>query len=133
MSLNWAVEKEHAKEPELLNTNHREIVWFDILEFLNYAQKPWTLDPDDLTYRNERKINNVKEHFENGGWMDPTDVQKKVCDRWPQHAPDDRLIVEGRHRLVAALQLGETYAPFSVPHELVEHLKSNIKTVDVID
>ncbi|KKL83290.1 hypothetical protein LCGC14_1976220 [marine sediment metagenome] len=108
-------------------------MWFDILEFLNYAQLPWTLDPNDLKYRAERKIEDAKEYFKNGGWMDPTEIKGRVCDIWPQHVPDDRIIVEGRHRLVAALQLGETYAPFSVPKELVEDLKSNIKTVDVID
>lgn len=132
MSLNWAIEKEHVKEPKLLDTDHREIVWFDILEFLNYIQEPWTIDPNNLTYRNEKKIKKAKEHFSNDGWMDPVDVRGKVCDKWPQHAPDDRLMIENRHRLVAALQLGETYAPFSVPKELVKDLKSNIKTVDVI-
>ncbi len=132
MSLNWAVEKEHAKKPELLDTDHREIVWFDILEFLNYIQEPWTIDPNNLTYRNEKKIKSAKEHFSNGGWMDIVDVCGKVSVIWPQHPDDHRLKIENRHRLVAALQLGETYAPFSVPTELVEELKSNIKTVDVI-
>lgn len=132
MSLNWAIEKEHAEEPELLDANYREIVWFDILEFLNYAQKPWTIDPDKpKNVHAQIKIENVKKHFESGGWMDPTDIRGKVCDVWPQHAPDDRLIVENRHRLVAAHQLGEKYAPFSVPLELVEELKSAITSVDL--
>lgn len=130
MILNWAIEKEHAEVPELLDTNHREIVWFDILEFLNYVQKPWTIDPDNLTYRNEKKIKKAKEHFSNGGWMDLTDVRGKICDIWPQHASDNRLVIENRHRLLAALQLGEKYAPFSVPLKLVEELKSAVTNVD---
>lgn len=131
MSLNWAIEKKHAEQPELLDANHRKIIWFDILEFLNYIQLPWTLDPDDLKYRSVRKIDAAKEHFVNGGWMDPTDVQGNIIDLLEGALDDDdRIIVEGRHRLVAALQLGETYAPFSVPHELVKRLKSAITSVD---
>ena len=125
-NLNWALDKEHAEKPHLLD---REIVWFDILDFLNYIEKPWTIDPDNLTYRNEKKIKKAKEHFSNDGWMDPVDIRGKVCDVWPQHAPDDRLMIENRHRLVAAHQLGETHAPFSVPDNLVEELKSAIKFI----
>jgi hypothetical protein len=52
--------------------------------------------------------------------MDPTDIQGI--------RQNGRLLAEGRHRLVAALQLGETYAPFSVPKEMVDDLKSTIMT-----
>lgn len=129
MTLNWAIEKEHAERPDLLDADHREIVWFDILEFFNYVPKPWTIDLNNLTYRNEKKIKKTKEHFENGGWMDVAEVQGKLCDKYPQHPDDDRLMIENRHRLIAALQLGETYAPVSVPLKLVEELKLAIKNV----
>ena len=107
----------------------REIVWFDILDFFNYVQKPWTLDLDDLNYRGKKKVKNAKEHFENGGWMDISEVKGRICDVYPQHPDDHRLMIENRHRLIAALQLGETYAPFSTPKELVEELKLTIKNV----
>lgn len=120
MNLNWAIEKEHAEEPKLLDTDYREIVWFDILDFLKHPQRPWTLDPRNLKSVQEIKVKKAKKHFESGGWMDPTDIQGI--------RRDGRILAEGRHRLVAALQLGETYAPFSVPKEIIDDLKSTIVT-----
>jgi hypothetical protein len=59
--------------------------------------------------------------------MDPADVQGMVCDLLENAAPDDkRIMLEGRHRLIAAMQLGETYTPFSVPLDMVDQLKSTI-------
>ena len=129
MNLNWALDKEHAKKPDLLDADHREIVWFDILEFFNHIEKPWTLNSDDLKHRGKKKVEKAKEHFENGGWMDPCYVMGRICDVYPQHADDERLMIENRHRLIAALQLGETHAPCSVPLKLVEELKLAIKNV----
>ena len=133
MSLNWAVgENSHkAEDPEILDSSARKIIWFNILEFLNWAQKPWTIDPDNLTRRNKDKIKPAKEHFETGGWMDPTDVRGKITDLYERANDDDRrIVVEGKHRLIAALQLGETYAPFSVPLELVDNLKTNVTNLN---
>ena len=133
MSLNWAVgENSHkAENPKILDSSARKIIWFDIIEFLNFAQEPWTLDPDNLSYLEEEKVKTVKNHFESGGWMDPTDVMGKYTDlRIKAAADDERIMVNGRHRLIAALQLGETYAPFSVPLKLVDNLKANITNLD---
>ena len=60
--------------------------------------------------------------------MDVVDVRGRLYDVYPQHPDDDRLIIENRHRIIAALELGETYAPFSVPLGLVDDLKSTIIT-----
>jgi len=60
MNLNWAIEKEHAEEPHLLDTNNREIVWFDILEFLKRRQSPWILDPKNLRSVQEIKAKKLK-------------------------------------------------------------------------
>ena len=63
--------------------------------------------------------------------MDPTNVRGKITDLYERATEDDkRIAVEGRHRLVAALQLGETHAPFSVPLELVDNLKANVTNLD---
>ena len=130
MNLNWALDKEHAEKPDLLDADHREIVWFNILDYFNYVQKPWKLDPDDLKRRGKKKVEKAKEHFESGGWMDPCYVMGRICDVYPQHADDKRVMIENRHRVIAALELGETYAPVSVPLGLVEELKSVITNVD---
>ena len=126
MSLNWAIgENSHkAEDPEILDSSAREIIWFNILDFISHMQKPWYIDPNNLTHRQEEKIANAKSHFENGGWMDPSDVQLLAVR---ENARFYKLLrIEGKHRLIAAIQLGETYAPFSVPHEAVEDLKSTI-------
>jgi len=123
MSLNWAIGENgyRAEQPELLDASTREIVWFDILELFEHTCPPWTLDPDNLRPKDGRKVDAAREHFENGSWMDPADVQK-------MHEGGNYIEVEGRHRLIAAIQLGETYAPFSVPLGLVDRLKSTIAT-----
>jgi hypothetical protein len=125
--LNWVLDSQHAEQPELF-ADDREIIWFDILDFLKHTHEPWTLDPNNLKRRNERKVEDAKNHFEGGGWMDPSDIQGLCCNRVERAEPDDdRIMLEGRHRLVAALQLGETYAPFSVPRNLAGELKSKIE------
>ncbi len=127
--LNWAVGKnsDKAEESELLDSSAREIIWFNIKDFLNQLEKPWAIDPDNLTYRQEKKVSNAKAHFENGGWMDPSDIRGFVCDTHKRGSPNDkRIVLEGRNRLVAALQLEEIYAPFSVPLGIVDKLKSSI-------
>lgn len=126
MKLNWALDKKHAEKPKLLDSS-KEIIWFDILDYFNYVQLPYTLDLDNLSSRSEEKIDAAKKYFENSGWMDPSYVVGKIQNVYPQHPDDDRLIIENRHRLIAALRLGETHAPVSVPNELVKELKSSIK------
>jgi hypothetical protein len=126
MKLNWALDKEHAETPHLLD---REIIWFDIIDLLNHIEKPWKLDPDDLKHRGKKKVEKAKEHFENGGWMDVVDVRGRVSVEWPQHPDDHRIMIENRHRLIAALELGATYAPFAVPDYLVKELKSATKFI----
>ncbi len=125
--LNWAVGKNShkAEEPEILDSSARKIIWFDILDFLNQLEQPWAIDPNNLTYRQVTKVSNAKAHFENGGWMDASDVRGFVCDTHESGEPDDkRIVLEGKNRLVAALQLGETHAPFSVPLGMVDKLKT---------
>ena len=125
MKLNWALDKEHAEKPELLDD---EIIWVDILDFLNRVKPPYSLDPDNLSHGSKKRVAAAKKHFENGGWMDPCFVMGRYCDVYPQH-PDDNLIIENRHRLIAALQLGETHAPVSVPNHLIKELKVLINFV----
>lgn len=121
-NLNWALDSERAEQPELFNG--REIIWFNILDFLSNLEPPWVVKNN---HRAEEKICNAKDHFESGGWMDPADVQGMVCDVLENAEADDkRIMLEGRHRLIAAIRLGETYAPFSVPLDMVDQLKSTI-------
>jgi len=122
MSLSWVLDSEHAEQPELFD--NREIVWFNITDFFSNLESPWVVKN---SHRAEEKIRNATDHFEAGGWMDPADVRGVVCDILKNAEPDDkRIMLEGRHRLIAANRLGETYAPFSVPLDMVDRLKSTI-------
>ena len=123
MKLNWALDKKHAEEPELLDPGSREIVWFDIIDLLKQTRQSWTIDPNKRKCRNEIKIEKAKKHFEDGGWMDPGYIR--------YIRPDGYILVEGKHRMVAAIQLGETYAPFTMPKEWADDLKSMIITRDL--
>jgi len=125
MKLKWAIgeNSNKAEDSELLDLIKREIVWFDILDFYKHTCIPWKIDPDNLTYRHERKIDRVRKHIYEDGWLDPSDVRR-------MHDDGINIRVEGRHRLIAAYQLGEKYAPFSVPKELVDKLKAMVKTKD---
>ncbi len=98
---------------DITDVADRQVIWFNIQDFLDLLVRPWAIDPDNLTVQQEAKAGYAKEHFERGSPMDPSDVQGL--------SDDGRIVVEGRHRLVAAMQLGETYAPFSVPLDMVDY------------
>ena len=105
-SLNWAIDEnsDKALEPKLQDPSLRKIMWLGIEPLLAY-----------IASKQRLKLNRVslaKAHFESGGWMDPSDVRG--------FAANTRLLVEGKNRLAAAQQLGETHAPISVPLHLVD-------------
>lgn len=132
-SLNWAIgeNSDKAEDPRLQDSSVRKIIWFNIRDFLAQVEKPWVIDPDDLTYRQIDKVAKCKAHFERGDPMDPSDVQGLVCDIKSRGTPDDkRIVLEGRNRLVAALQLGETQAPFAVPLDIIDYLHTEISNLN---
>lgn len=106
MSLNWAVgeHSDKALEPRLQDPLTRKIVWLDIEQLLAYMRQ-----------RRGFVVNHahlVKEHWESGGWVDPSDIRG--------YSQKGDLLVEGKNRLIAALELGETHSPFSVPLEILD-------------
>ena len=104
VSLNWAIgeHSDKALEPRLLDLSVRKIVWLDIKKLIAFIRQ-----------RRGFAVNHVflvKEHWETGGWMDPSEIRG--------FSKTGSLIVEGKNRLMAALELGETHAPFSVSLEI---------------
>jgi len=106
ITLNWAVgdNSDKALEPRLLDLSVRKIVWLDIkrLIALIHQRRGFAVN----------HVPQVKEYWKSGGWMDPSEIRgfSKKGD----------LIVEGKNRLAAALELGETHSPFSVPLDIAE-------------
>ena len=50
MALNWAVDKnsDKAEDPKLLDSSVREIIWFNISEFIAHMDYPWIIDPNNF-------------------------------------------------------------------------------------
>lgn len=110
MSLNWATgsNSDKAENPELMGSPDRITMWLDIKKVLDWVNLRFIFT---LKY-----IPKAKAHFESGGWMDPPEIRGI--------AKNGRLLVEGKNRLNAAKELGETHAPCSVPLNLVDQLQS---------
>lgn len=106
MVLNWAIgeNSDKAIEPKLQDPLVRKIIWLNIEELLSFISRKQRLKLN--------RVQDAKDHFESGGWMDPSDVRG--------FAENTRLLVEGKNRLAAALELGETHAPCSIPLHLVD-------------
>ncbi len=105
-AINWAIgeNSDKAEEPRLLDLSVRKIVWLDIKK-LNIMLRL-------ISGFRLKKIPQAKAHWEAGGWMDPSEVRG--------FAGKGNLLVEGKNRLMAALELGETHAPFSVSLDIAE-------------
>lgn len=65
------------------------------------------------------RIPKAKEHWKSGGHMDPPIV---AYNEWQ----NEFTFTDGRHRLVAAYQMGHATAPILVPREQVEVFKEKL-------
>lgn len=115
MVLNWAIgeNSDKALEPKLLDTSVRKVMWLDIEQLLNLIKSKQRLKLN--------RVQSAKDHFESGGWMDPSDVRG--------FAENTRLLVEGKNRLAAALELGETHAPCSIPLHLIDNFLEEFNSI----
>lgn len=105
-SLNWAIDEnsDKAEEPRLLDLSVRKIVWLDIKKLI-----AWIRMNSGFALNH---IPKAKEHWKDGGWMDPSEIRG--------FTKKGGLLVEGKNRLMAALELGETHAPFSVSLDIAD-------------
>ena len=115
--MKWAIGEniDKAENPDLQNTNEYEVHWLRIENVYAHACEGWAIDLSNCTPRQGRNIEEIEEHIRAGGWLDPSEVRRiteEGCIRF-----------EGRHRLVVALKMGETHAPFTVPKKYVGPLK----------
>jgi len=105
-SLNWAIgeNSDKAEEPRLLDLSARKIVWLDIKKMNVWVRLH--------TGMRLKKIPQARAHWEAGGWMDPSEIRG-----FTKHGG---LLVEGKNRLMAALELGQTHSPFSVSLDIAD-------------
>ena len=126
----WAVGKDsqHATRPHQARQKNKvyddyELLWVNIEDVFANTERDFTLDVKDpkggVNAIGDR-VQRAKSHWGGGGHMDPSelgvsDYSKKVY------------FSDGRHRMVAAYQMGQEYAPALVPRGEVEALKNLVR------
>ena len=122
-TVQWAVGKNIKQATTIgkmdLTTSTNTLIWVDIRELYDYTWQSQRLDidhPEGGPIGISNKIQRVKDHWQEGGYVDPSYL---VWDRNEKAF----VFVDGRHRLVAAYQLGEKWAPI---------IAANQETVDMI-
>lgn len=127
-TLNWAygknADKASGSSRNDLKSSDYEIVWVDIKDLFNKTGSQQKLDVDDPR-GGENSIGNrvatAKEHWANGGFMNLSIVG------WNDYF-NSFDFTDGRHRLVAAYQLGERWAPILVDYMSIDKLKELVRT-----
>lgn len=119
--LKWAVGQHAGKAHGFAKVHHQRdthVVWVNVKDAFRYGNPEKTLDletpeggPNSIGNRVER----AKQHWADGGYMNPSEVYLDRNGRidW----------TDGRHRMLAAYQLGEKYAPVFISQEDLEKLE----------
>jgi hypothetical protein len=126
--INWAVGKDVDKAEVnryVQNDPDYIIVQANIVDLFKYTTKEFRLDLEDLKGGPNAigsRIPNAIQHWQNGGYMDPSEINVNLDNyRGPVS------FLNGRHRLVAAYQLGHQYAPVIVPKSELLDLEKIVK------
>ena len=126
--LNWAVgpniNHAYGAIKNDLNDPDYMVVWVDIKDLFDKTYSQQRLNVDDPT-GGENSIGNrverAKEFWHKGGYMNPSLVSwNDYCKCFD--------FSDGRHRLVAAYQMGERWAPIVIDKESTGKLKELVKT-----
>ena len=126
----WAVGKDHkhATVPHQNRVKYGShddsvLVWVNIEDVFNNMDKGFELDLNDPkggVNAISGRISKAKAHWSDDGYMDPSELG--VSD-WSKKV----VFTDGRHRMVAAYQMGQEYAPAYVPKEELEALRNLVK------
>lgn len=120
MQIKWAIKENinEAEEPTLQDFNTWQIFWLGIATVFKHTHNICTIDLENPTQRQTRKVELIKRHIGHGGWLDPP----HICEM-----KNTFIRIEGKHRLLAAHQLGEIYAPLSVKKKDVQKIIALLK------
>ena len=124
----WAMDKNIDKATNVgrsdLTDPEYVMVWVDIRDLFSKTDPGFRLDVDDprggpIGIGN--RVQDSKEHWSSGGYMDLAVIGFNSYGNYFG-------FTNGRHRLVAAYQLGEQWAPVLVDTESVDKLKELVNT-----
>ena len=121
--LNWAT-KENAERPNNFESRHHTLLRVSVLDIMQNGEHDFKLDPFDRTGGENAigtRLPYAIEHFKSGL---PMDYPEAYYSKYKKKAGFDN----GRHRAVAAFQLGEEYVPMFVFTDGIDDFKSIVKT-----
>ena len=122
--IHWAVGSNfsHAQYKPAQNDRNKTVVWARISDVMAHTRKDYALDLNHSAGGANaigQRVEKAKQHWAAGGYMDPSEI----------HVQGNSItFVNGRHRLAAAHQLGEKYAPVVVALDELDDLE---KIVDI--
>jgi hypothetical protein len=121
--LNWAT-KENAERPNNFESDNYVLLQVNILDIMNNGEHDFKLDPFDRTGGKNAigaRLSYAIEHFKSGL---PMDYPEAYYSKYKNNVGFDN----GRHRAVAAFQLGEEYIPMFVFFDGIDDFKSIVRT-----
>lgn len=122
-TLNWAT-RDNAECPFKFDIDDYVLLNVNIEDVFKHGSSDMVLDLNSPTGGKNAigdRLQNAKQHFENNGAMDPAEVA--YCDT-------NKTInfANGRHRAVAAYQLGYQYIPMFVYKRTIDKFKELVRT-----
>lgn len=123
--LNWAIGKDIDKAQAPYRQKNNKIVWLNAEEVLPKVHPDFRVIPESGMNHIGNRMDKAKSHFASGGYMDPPDVVYNA-----QHPKYPVGIDNGRHRIAAALSMGEKWFPASVEPDDVPQLKKHISVME---
>lgn len=130
--LRWAVgpNQSHARgQAKVMQTDPSyTLVWVNIRDAFQHGFRHAVLDPDDPTGGENAigdRVARAKQYWADGGYMNPS-----ICSINGHGSFDWG---DGRHRMVAASQLGEVYSPVLIDADNIEQFSmTGIATARVV-
>ena len=125
IKLNWAIGKDIDKAQAPYRQKNNKIVWLNAEEVLPKVHPDFRVIPESGMNHIGNRMDKAKSHFASGGYMDPPDVGYNA-----QHPKYPVGIGNGRHRIAAALSMGEKWFPASVEPDDVAQLKKHVSVME---
>ena len=124
LDLNWANANNAEYRPQYERDEYT-IVNANVEDVMKHAGSGFALDPHDETGGKNaigNRLERAKAHFKAGGPMDLPIVGVTG------HSNGATYISNGRHRMVAAFQLGHEYIPMHIYKSDLENFKKLVRT-----
>jgi len=123
LNLNWA-DSSNAERPHNFDSEDYTLLICNISDVFSHTDQDYRLDLDSNTGGSNaigNRLDRATQHFQNGNPMDPPEVAYSV------HT-NNITFTNGRHRSLAAYQMGEEYIPMFVYSPTIEQFKKLVRT-----